>query len=287
MKVDALILGANGQLGSDLVKIFSQSGIEYIGLTRREFDVMSDDINTKLALYKPKYIINCIAITNVDGCENMSKQAFKLNANFVYLLAKYCEQNNIILIHISTDYVFSGTQVTPYTELDMPDPTSIYGISKYTAELLIKNYMTRYFIFRVSGLFGKAGASGKGGNFITTMQRLGRERDSVSVIANQFTSPTSTLAIARAIALFIQKEICLFGIYHCASQNGCSWYEFAMQIFKLSAIDCGKLIPAEFEEYPFKAKRPKHSILNVDKIKQFVTMPTWQDSLDEYFTLLS
>lgn len=282
---DVLVLGANGQLGSDLVKVFVANDVSHIGIRRKEFDVLNDEVE-KLKQYSVKYIINCIATTNVDGSEDDSLLAFKINADFAYKLAKFCHENDIVLFHISTDYVFDGTTPFKYDEKAHANPLSIYGLSKYAGELAVQNYHDKFFIFRVAALFGVSGASGKGGNFVNTMIRLGRERDEISVIADQITCPTATLDIARAICHFIKNKVDEYGIYHCVSSNSCSWFEFTTEIFRLSGIDVDKVKKAIFKEYPFKAKRPQYGLLDNSKLSKHYTMPTWQEALNEYLTVL-
>jgi dTDP-4-dehydrorhamnose reductase len=280
---NVLILGSNGQLGSDLVKICKQENIKYMPITRDEFDALHDDISEKLLIHKPDYIINCIATTNVDGCEGASMLAFNTNTDFVYNLAKFCNANNITLTHISTDYVFDGNKTTPYLETDIPNPKNIYGLSKYAGEIAVQIYMTKYFIFRVSSLFGQAGASGKGGNFITTMKSLGQDKNPVKVIADQITCPTATLDIAKCIAHFIKNQIKDYGIYNCVSSNSCSWFEFARVIFESTGLDKNKVLPVDFASYKFIASRPKYSAMSTAKLSKYYQMPTWQQGLAEYF----
>ena len=285
MKQHILILGANGQLGSDMVRQCLSHNILFTPVTFKEFDASIDDLATKVldCIEPVTHIVNCIATTNVDGCETHSDLAFNLNAAFSYKLARLCNDRSITLLHISTDYVFDGTKTSAYVETDIPHPINIYGLSKYAGDMAIMNYAKRYFIFRVSSLFGIAGASGKGGNFITTMQRLGHERDIVSVIANQITCPTATLDVARAIIHFVVSGIKEYGLYNCVSSNSCSWYDFAHEIFKLSAMDVTKLNKADFDSYNFVAKRPKFGVLSTVKLNKYYQMPRWQDSLTEYF----
>jgi dTDP-4-dehydrorhamnose reductase len=288
VKQHIVILGANGQLGSDLVSICKQNNISFTPVTQDDFNALTDDLGAKILDKIPgvSHIINCIATTNVDGCETNSDLAFNLNASFAYKLTKLCNDINITLFHISTDYVFDGTKTDLYLETDIPNPLNVYGLSKYAGDMAITRYALKYFIFRVSSLFGRAGASGKGGNFITTMQRLGRERDVVSVIANQITTPTATLDIARAILHFINNKVDDYGVYNCVSSNSCSWYDFAQAIFKLSGLDEAKLHKADFDSYKFVAKRPKYAVMSTAKLSKYYQMPQWQDSLNEYFSLV-
>ncbi len=278
-----LILGSNGQLGSDLQLIFNQSNLNYIPFKRSDFDCLTDNLENIIGPLKSNIIINCIATTNVDACELNSANAFLINSDFSYRLAMFCNKNQITLFHISTDYIFSGDKNGTYSELDNPNPLNIYGLSKLAGDIAVRNYCNKHYIFRVSSLFGRAGASGKGGNFITTIQRLARERDSISVIANQYTCPTATLDIARAIKYFIINDIQDYGIYNCVSSTSCSWYDFAKQIIMLSNLDLGKLNQADFNTYSFKARRPQNVILSIDKISKYYQMQSWQDSLKEYF----
>lgn len=283
--LEVLVLGANGQLGSDLVKVFTANKLAHTAITQDDFDLLKDDVDVLVKKHNPKVIINCIATTDVDGAETNSSIAFEINTNFVYKLAKICQENTIILFHISTDYVFDGLNSAKYDENATPKPLNIYGLSKYSGELALQQYHDKFFIFRVAALFGIAGAAGKGGNFITTMQRLGRERDEVAVISDQITCPTSTLDVARCIYHFITNKIDNYGIYHCVSNNSCSWFEFTQEIFKLSNLDVNKVKKAFFAEYRFKAKRPQHGILDTTKLSKYYQMPTWESALREYISL--
>lgn len=282
---EVLILGANGQLGSDLVKVFTANNLNHMGITQIDFDAIKDDVAVLLKKYNPKYVINCIATTDVDGAEVNSNIAFEINTNFVYKLAKVCQKHDITLFHISTDYVFDGTNMAKYDENALANPLNIYGLSKYSGELALQQYHDKFFLFRVSSLFGVAGAAGKGGNFITTMQRLGVERDEIAVISDQITCPTSTLDVARCIYHFITNKIDAYGTYHCVSNNACSWFEFTQEIFKLSNLDVIKVKKAFFDGYPFKAKRPQYGILDTTKLSKYYQMPTWESALREYINL--
>ena len=288
MQNQVVILGANGQLGSDLKKVFALHGINYMALTKSDIDVASDDFALKLAQYtQAKYLINCIAVTNVDGCEENPSHAIQVNATASYQLAKWAKFHDVTLIHFSTDYVFDGVEKILYTEDTMPKPLSIYGISKYAGDLSIQAYADKYFIFRVASLFGVAGSSGKGGNFITTMLRLARDktRNKLSVINDQFTTPTHTLDIARCVAMFIKKNVVEYGVYNCVSSLQCSWYEFTQQILERSGLDKHIVQPISYVEYNFKAKRPQNVILSTNKLQKYYTMPSWQDALNEYLEL--
>ncbi len=281
-----IVLGSNGQLGSDLIKILPSSVNTVISLNRNDFDVTNGDIELQLSQYaNSNYIINTIATTNVDNCEDNPELAFNINSAFVTHLAKFCNKHNIILIHISTDYVFDGQKTTPYVEEDIPNPLNVYGLSKYAGEVAIKNNIKNYFILRVASLFGIAGASGKGGNFVTTMTRLAKEKDSFTVINDQYTCPTHTLDIAKAIKALIDKEVTEYGIYNCVSSSSCSWFEFTKAILRLNNLDTNKVKPISYKDYSFKANRPQYGILDTKKLSKYYQMPDYKSALGEFLQL--
>jgi len=278
MKV--LLLGSNGQLGSDIVKIFKDSKIELIKYTRKSFDVLENKINFP----KVDYIINCISYHKTDECEDFPDKSFKINSSFVYELAKYCELNDITLFHISTDYVFDGNKKTPYNEEEIPNPLNIYGLSKFAGEKAIQNYLNKYFIFRVSSLFGEAGASGKGGNFVETMINLAKKEVPLKIISDQYMVPTHTLDIARVIKFFIENQIDEYGIYHVVSDGSCSWYDFTKEIFKQINLNYN-LDKTTYKDYKTKAIRPKYSVLDNRKLLKYYKMSHWKKALREYLRI--
>lgn len=285
-----VVLGANGQLGSDLMKVLSLSSHQHlvIASTSENLDASAGDIPGQLHQYvNADYIINCIATTNVDGCEDNPGLAFQINSAFTTQLAQFCAHNKITLIHISTDYVFAGDKTTSYQETDMVDPLNVYGLSKAAGDMAVQLYATKYFIVRVSSLFGIAGASGKGGNFITTMQRLGREKDSWTVIDDQQTCPTHTLDVARAILALIEQDVTEYGIYNCVSNSSCSWFEFTQNILELSGLDKTKVKPISYKDYSFKASRPQCVILSNEKLHKYYVMPDYLSALREFLDLQS
>lgn len=282
-----VVLGSNGQLGSDLIKTLSV-GHELVASTHADVDAASFNVLHQLEQYVgADYIINCIATTNVDGCEDNPHATFVINSGFVVQLAKFCQLHDIVLIHISTDYVFDGRNIIPYTELDQPNPLNVYGLSKYAGEIAVKNYVSKHFILRVSSLFGVAGASGKGGNFVTTMLRLASEKDSWTVIDDQLTCPTHTLDISRAIKALIEQQVTEYGVYNCVSSSSCSWFEFTQEILRQSGHNPGKVKPISYREYKFKALRPQYGIMDVGKLSKYYAMPCYQVSLAEYLNCKS
>lgn len=277
-----LLLGSNGQLGSDLTKTIKNAHL--IRLTRSDFDIEKDTIE-KLEKYKDvDYMINATSYHKTDECESFPDKSLKINTSFVYELAKFTKANNIVLFHISTDYVFDGKKSHPYTEADTPCPLNIYGLSKYAGETAISAYAKEYFIFRVSSLFGEMGASGKGGNFVETMISLARKNTPLKVISDQIMSPTHTLDIARAIDFFIENNIKDYGIYHCCNSGHCSWFSFTRKIFELAGIDHG-VEQTTYEEYKTIAKRPKYSVLDNAKLSKYYAMKPWEDALHEYLKI--
>lgn len=279
-----VILGSNGQLGSDLRKVLVPNH-ELINSTSADINA-AVDVRSQLAPYSDvDYIINCIATTNVDGCEANPQQAFLVNSAFTLQLAQFCAANQITLIHISTDYIFDGTKPHAYLETDQPNPLNVYGLSKYAGEIAVKNYADKYFILRVSSLFGVAGASGKGGNFVTTMLKLSREKDSWTVISDQITCPTHTLDVARAIEALINQQVSECGVYNCVSSSSCSWFEFTQEILRQSGQDINKVKPISYKDYAFKAMRPQYAILDSTKIARYYVMPDYKSALSEYLSL--
>jgi len=272
-----LLLGSNGQLGSDVVRVFKDSKIELITFRRDNFDALKD----KIEFPKVNYIINCISYHKTDECEDFPEKSFKINSSLVYKLAKYCEANDITLFHISTDYVFDGFKNSPYNEEDVPNPLNIYGLSKFAGEKAIQNYLNKYFIFRVSSLFGEAGASGKGGNFVETMINLAKKGTPLKIIADQYMVPTHTLDIARVIKFFIENQIDEYGIYHVVSDGSCSWYDFTKEIFNQIGSNYN-IEKTTYIEYRTKAVRPKYSVLYNRKLLKYYKMPHWKKALNEY-----
>lgn len=282
-----LLLGANGQLGSDIVKVFSGSkAVSLLPLYRKNLDVEeTSSIRSKLDKYNDvDYIINCTSYHKTDECEDFVEKSFKVNSIAVLEMAKFCLEKDIVFVHISTDYVFDGIKREPYKEDDSPNPLNVYGISKLAGEMFIKNYCKKYFILRVSSLFGVAGSSGKGGNFIETMIRFAKEKRPLKVIDNQFMSPTHTIDVARAIKNIIDNNVRVYGIYHACNNGFCSWYEFTKTIFELTSINAN-LSRTTYEEYKTKAKRPKYSVMDNTKIFKYYKIPYWKKALQEYLKL--
>ncbi|WP_240160070.1 dTDP-4-dehydrorhamnose reductase [Paenibacillus aceris] len=281
------LLGANGQLGSDIRSQFAGNNhYEIIAVTRDQLNVEdTESIIPFLEKLGPFHIlINCTAFHNTEQCETEPLKALMVNAVAVLRMATFCKQYGITLIHFSTDYVFDGVKGTPYTEEDEPHPLNVYGNSKASGEKVIADYLDHYFIFRVSSLYGIAGSSGKGGNFIETMLRLVKQGKPVSVVNDVVMSPTHTLDVARAIKFFIDENVSEYGIYHCSGEGACSWYELATQAFSLCELTY-EATPVPSSQYPSVCQRPAYSVLDNGKMNRIYPMPEWKSSLREYLQL--
>ncbi len=283
------VFGADGQLGYDVLQVLSSKDwVDFVlPVTYQDLDVEKDDVDAFLEEKIGEnfsYIVNCVAYTNVDKAEDEKERAQRINADFPKKLAQFCSQNDIMLFHISTDYVFSGEKSLPYKETDVAFPLNVYGRTKLQGEEYVLRFCEKSFIFRTSGLFGRRGAWGKGGNFVTTMLKLAHEKDEIHVVSDQFTVPTHSFDVARAISHFIEKNINAFGVYHCCSSGGCSWYEFAVEIFSQMRIDVN-VLPVSSKEFPTKALRPKYSVMDNSKLSVYYNMPYWKDALQEYILI--
>jgi dTDP-4-dehydrorhamnose reductase len=281
MKV--LVTGASGQLGTDLCKILTD--YQLIPLTHKDIEI-GDMGSVKQAFnkYKPGIIVNTAAYVRVDDCEDEKEKAFQVNYLGARNVAVVAQELGARLVHLSTDYVFGGEaepRTTPYTEFDTPVPLSIYGRSKLAGENLVRHSCLRHFIVRASALFGVAGSSGKGGNFIETMVRLARERDELKVVNDQVFSPTYTGDLARKIAQLIDTEC--YGIFHVTNRGACSWYEFTVEILKLVGIKT-PVVPITSDQYPQKARRPRYSVLDNYHLRLLGMddMRPWQEALKDY-----
>jgi len=277
MKV--VVIGATGQLGSDLVKVFE----DVIPLTHRDIEVTDLSSCEILKELKPDVVINTAAYHKTDECEENPEKSFLVNSVGARNIALICKEIGAIDVYISTDYVFDGSKGEPYTEEDVPDPINVYGVSKYAGEILTRNICDRYYIVRVSSLFGIAGASGKGGNFVETMIKKGKSGDELYVIDDITMSPTYTKDAAVAIEKILSYKL-PYSIYHVTNEGYCTWYEFAKAIFEITGIDA-KLNPTTSDKYPTKAKRPKNSALSIEKIRSYgIDMRHWRDALRDYLT---
>jgi dTDP-4-dehydrorhamnose reductase len=285
MKV--LVIGAAGQLGKDVCRVFSD--VEVIESDLSDAAVHVDlcepaDVRSLVVdNVHPDVVINTAAAHNVPDCEKKPALAFAVNASAVRDLAKACREARARLVHISTDYVFGNGARRPYVENDLPAPLSVYGASKIAGEYLAAAECPDHLIVRTSAIYGHAPCRAKGGkNFVELMLHLAATRGSVKVVTDEIVSPTFTLALARQIRLVAEKGAP--GTYHATSQGECSWYDFAKAIFEETKTDV-QLEKATSEDFPSPVRRPDYSVLDNKHLRDqnLDIMPPWRESLVEYF----
>lgn len=279
------LIGSNGQLGTDIMKIFSQDTSIFLApLTHKEIEISDKhSIKKNFEEINPDIIINTAAYNRVDDAEKEAETAFLINGLANKYLANYCNEKGIIYVYISSDYVF-GTdiqRVEPYKESDLPGPVNAYGVSKMAGELYVRYLCEKYFIVRTGGLFGVAGSSGKGGNFVELMMTLAKKNNPIRVVNDQIVSPTYTTDLAKQILLLIKTET--FGLYHATAADECSWYTFTKEIFNLTKTNAS-LIAVKSSEFPTPAKRAKYSVLDNYNLKKIGVniMPSWKSGLRNY-----
>ncbi len=274
-----LVTGSNGQLGSEIRRL----EIEYPDFVFVYTDVEELDLTNEKAIQQfltenPfDYCINCAAYTAVDKAEDDRELAMLINATAVEYLAKACAIHQIFLVHISTDYIFDGTNYRPYTETDPLSPNSFYGLSKLKGEEAIRQFTDNGLIIRTSWLY-----SSFGNNFVKTMLRLGKERDILGVVVDQIGTPTFAGDLAKAILDILTSERPRNGVevYHYSNEGVISWYDFAQVIMREAGFSC-KINAIESKDFPATANRPFYSVLNKAKIKNDfgIEIPYWLDSL--------
>ena len=283
-----LIAGAQGQVGKELVTIAKACGHEVIAASRGDLDVTKEaGVIAFIIEHQPDIVINAAAYTAVDKAEKEQDIAYEINSNGAKNLAIACSKQKIPLLHISTDYVFDGSKAEPYSESDKVSPLGVYGDSKWQGEQAVRQQLVEHIILRVAWVFGA-----QGNNFVKTMLRLGKERDELNVVADQFGGPSSAKNIAETLMTLAeryQKDKNLqWGTYHYCGMPKTNWYDFAKEIFKQAkekgliskTIQVNAITTAE---YPTPAKRPSNSMLDCEKIKNTfaIEMPNWKEALKE------
>ena len=272
-----LFTGANGQLGNEM-RVLSAENKEYNYFFTDVAELDICDAKAILDFVKANdinVIVNCAAYTAVDNAEDNVELCTKLNADAVGYLAKAAEANGAEFIQISTDYVFDGTAHIPYKETEPTCPNSVYGNTKLAGEQNALTLCSRSMVIRTAWLY-----STFGNNFVKTMIRLGKERESLGGIFDQVGTPTYARDLARAIFAAIRQGV-VPGIYHFSNEGVCSWYDFTKAIHRLAGITTCNVKPLHTSEYPTKAKRPHYSVLDKTKIKEtyHIEVPYWMDSL--------
>lgn len=275
------VIGATGQLGTDLIEQLDRHNeTEPVALEHSDVEVTDlDGVRQALHASEADAVINCAAYHRVDDCEDAPLEAFSINAFGAHNVSRACADVGAASVFISSDYVFAGDKGSPYTESDPIGPRNVYGASKVAGELLSSQPVDRSIVARVASLFGKAGPSGKGNNFVETMLAKAKSGDPLTVVDDQFMSPTYTFDAAGAIVEALLAE--RWGVHHMTNAGGCSWFQFAQKIFELTKIDAS-LSPTKADQYKTKARRPSDSRLTSTRTGD--SMPPWEDALERYLT---
>ena len=317
------VIGATGQLGGDLVEVFEDSGRwEVVGLSHEDVEVTRpESVETALEKLKPSVVINTAAFNRVDACETEVESAFRVNALGVLHVARAADRVGALCVYVSTDYVFDGrrvrgagsghqgleagrttseetrgggcpstselsTEPAPYTEHDRPNPINIYGASKLAGEVLTAQGAARYLVVRVASLFGRRGARGKGGNFVTTILARAKAGEPLRVVDDIVMSPTYTRDAARAIERLVRAGVT--GVVHVVNSGMCSWYQFACAIVRLAGLDV-LVEPVSSQAYPAAAKRPAFSALSNRYAATLVgheLFRPWEDAVADYLRMV-
>lgn len=275
MKV--LVTGANGQLGYDVVKELQKQNIECYGATRKDFDLVDFEATEKFIVNcMPEVVIHCAAYTAVDKAEDEQGLCYLVNASATENIAEICKKINAKMLYISTDYVFDGTKEGFYEVDDTPNPINVYGKTKLLGEQAVQRILNKYFIVRISWVFGEYG-----NNFVKTMLKLGKECKELNVVADQYGSPTYTSDLAPLLIEIIKTD--KYGIYHATNEGVCTWAEFAEEIFEIAKLDV-KVNYITTADYTTRAKRPLNSRLSKNslKINGLKQLNNWQNAV-KYF----
>jgi dTDP-4-dehydrorhamnose reductase len=275
-----LVIGSDGQLGSDIVRAFS--GLDVVAVNRPDVDIERPaEIASAIAHVRPSLVINTAAYHDVEGCETNADRAFAVNTTSVDTLAALCEASNVALAHVSTDYVFDGKARAPYDEAAEARPLNVYGISKYAGELALNARTTRAFIFRTTGLYGAAAKRTKRETFVERIRRQARTGNPLRVVDDLTSTPSYTSDVAMTMRAVLERGE--FGTYHVTNSGSCTWYEFAREILDLSALD------APIERITSKTiassvTRPRYTVLAHHGIARIGVrpMPDWRDALRRY-----
>lgn len=277
MKV--IVTGAKGQLAQDVLRQLEHTDLQVYGVDREELDITNNEaVHAYINEIKPDAIMHCAAYTNVDAAEEDIDTAYKVNGLGTKYLAQAAGEIGAKMLYISTDYVFDGTAKNPYKTSEPTKPLGVYGETKLAGETFVQQYVDKFFIVRTAWVFGVFG-----NNFVKTMLRLGKEHDEISVVHDQIGSPTYTVDLARFMIELIRSE--KYGIYHATNAGICSWYEFAVEIFKQAEMDVN-VKPVTTEEFPRPAERPKYSVLDKKKIEEegFLPLQDWKTAVASYLS---
>ena len=280
-----VLLGPDGQLGHDIREAHDEAGVpfELLPLGRDRLDVTAPDLEEQLGKLRFDVLVNCTGFHRTDEAEDNAGLAFAVNAIAVQRMARACARRGARFIHISTDYVFGGDvdRGEPLLEEDPVCPVNVYGASKALGETLARLACEDLLVLRVASLFGVAGSSAKGGNFVETMLRLASERRQLKVVADQVMSPTATRDVA-GVLIRILRDGCAEGTYHLVNDGAASWYEFACEIVGRGGGPA-EVVPCTSSEFPARAMRPQYSVLDNRRVTGlFGCLPAWQEALAAY-----
>ena len=275
--MENLVIGANGQLGTELRNLFDENSIKYTATDAKELDITDrSSVMNYFEENTPRYVFHCAAFTAVDAAEEEPGKAInqKVNVEGTKNVAEATEKIGATLIYISTDYVFDGNNNEMYTENDQPNPKNEYGRAKYEGEKIVAETMSKYYTIRTSWVFGQYGK-----NFVFTMLNLAKTHDKLTVVNDQVGRPTWTRTLAEFM-LYAVQNIPAYGLYQLSNDGECSWYEFASEILKDTEVE---VLPVTSEEYPQKAYRPKHSVMDLSKTKSTgFKIIDWKEALSKF-----
>jgi len=277
--MNILVTGSAGQLGKEIQKLSAGLMDNFFFTDAEDLDITEQNLlNTYVGLNKINFIVNCAAYTAVDKAESEPQKAELINKIGPLNLAVVCSDFNIPLIHISTDFVFDGNKNSPYIETDLTNPLSVYGKTKLEGEQEIIKKAPTFAIIRTSWLYSEFGS-----NFVKTILRLGREKSEIKIVADQLGSPTYARDLAKVVLDIIPKiKKGTKELFHYSNNGVASWFDFAAKIIELSDLKC-KAVPIPTKDYPTPAKRPKYSVMDKTKIKNYfnINISQWQESLAE------
>lgn len=276
-----LVTGAKGQLGYDVVNELEKRGHEPLGVDIEEMDITdAQAVREDITAAGVDAVVHCAAYTAVDAAEDNEALCRKVNVAGTENIAKVCKDLDIKMVYISTDYVFDGEGKRPWEPDDKQNPQSVYGQTKYEGEMAVMNNLDKYFVVRIAWVFGLNGK-----NFVKTMLSLAETRDSLTVVNDQIGSPTYTFDLAVLLVDMVETD--KYGIYHATNEGLCSWYDFAVEIFRQANVPM-EVTPVSSAEFKAKAKRPSNSRMNKDKLEAngFRRLPPWQDALARYLKII-
>src|SRR5690348_12044167 len=282
------VIGADGQLGIDVVKAFTENGDKVTRIFHADMELADRaSVSERLNDLRADLIVNTAAMHHVEKCEQDPEKALAVNGSGVLNLALAAKRIGATLMHVSTDYVFDGSKTSPYKESDAPRPLNVYGNTKLAGEYFVRATTDKHFVLRTSAIYGKNPCRAKGGlNFVELMLKLARERGEVKVVDDEIVSPTPTPEIARQMVVLSRSE--QYGLYHTTAEGSCSWHAFAAEIFRIANTNVTLKVAAQ-GEFPIKVPRPKYSVLENCELKKHglnIFRP-WQEGLREYFSVRS